>query len=299
MTESEEKALLGETYTAAIQSIISNGEQIEGAFYQLNLSTGFGDVNPLDQSRIEKNPELDTFQDETGVQKSSLFLNFGLDQSLVEEIQSLLSIGDPLDMSELELASVQSRANAVISSFSIPTSDDIQDFLNAYVALANYATGDDESIPVQTQEIRILSTDINLDSFIRRTGFKKPMIIDLNKLQFPYISKRLQIPSQKQATLTGHTGTLGEYNLSFTTLTYEENTGTAEVGSKVLITNNSRFDADLVQQKTSIDWIDITGNELKLQDALLFDVDSTYSVEIFQDTVYQVLEVGKTIKVPA
>ena len=296
---SEEKTLLGPEYTTAIQNVIKNGEQMEGAFYRLNRNTGFEETNPLDQDRIEKNPELDKFQENTGTQKSDLFLSFGLSQSVVEEIQALLSIGDTIEMSESELSSMQSRANAVISSILVPTADDINKFLNAYTALVNYATGDDDTIPANTQEIRILSTDVNLDAFIRRTGFKKAMIIDLNKLQFPYISKRLEIPSQKQSTLLGYTASTGDYNIKYTSETNEENAGTVEVGSQVLITNNARFDDDLSQQKSFIDWIDLTTKELKLRDALLFNLDSSYSVEIFQDTVYQILEVGKTIKIPA
>jgi len=299
MTEAEEKTLLGSDYTGAIQSVIKNTEQMEGGFFRLNQSTGFENTNPLDRERVEKNPELDKFQADTGVQKEDLFLPFGISQSVVEEIQALLVIGDPLDMSETELASMKSRVNSVVSSITIPTVDELKKFLNAYASLVNYATGEDDSTPVQTKEIQILSTDINLDSFMRRTGFKKAMIIELNKLQHPYIAVRLQIPSQKQATLTGHSGTLGGYNLTYTSLTYEENSGTVSVGSKVLITNNARFDKDVVQQKISVDWIDPTTKELKLSDAMLFNVDSSYSVEIFQDTVYQVLEVGKTIKVPA
>jgi len=298
-TEAEEKTILGADFTATIQSLTKNIEQMEAGFFRLNQSTGFEETNPLDRDSVEKNPELDTFQKETGIAKANLFLPFGINEDIVEEIQALLAIGDPLNMSEDELASLQSRSTAVANSISVPTADELTDFLNAYAALISSATGEDESIPVQIQEIIILSTDINLDSFIARTGFKKAMIIELNRLQFPYISYRLQIPSQKQATLTGHTGTVAGFNLSFTTIAYEINAGTAEVGSQVLISNNARFDEDVVQQKSTIDWIDVTAKELKLKDALLFDVDSTYSVEIFQGTVYQVLEVGKTIKVPA
>lgn len=296
---SSEKTLLASEYTSAIQNVIKNGEQLEGAFYRLNRNTGFESTNPLDQDDIEKNPELDKFQEDTGVPKADLFLDFGLSQEIVEEIQALLSIGDTLNMSEAELSSMQSRANSVISSISIPTAEDVDNFLSAYTALVNYATGEDDTIPAQTQDIRILSTDVNLDAFVRRTGFKKAMIIELNKLQFPYIAKRLEIPSQKQGDIIDPIGTQGEFNLTFSSISYLENAGTAAVGSKVLISNNARFDKDLIQQKFVIDVVDETLKELKLNETLLFNVDSTYSVEIFQDTVYQVLEVGATIKIPA
>lgn len=296
---SDEKTLLGSEYTRAVQSVIENGEQLESAFYRLNRVTGFEETNPSEKDRIEKNPELDKFQDDTGIPKADLFLEFGLSQSVIDEIQALLSIGDTLNMSESELSSMQSRTNAVISSISIPTAEDIDKHLSAYTALVNYATGGDDTLPANTQEIIILSTDVNLDSFIKRTGFKKAMIIELNKLQFPYIAKRLEIPSQKQATMVGPSGTQGEHNLQFTSLISEEGVSIPQIGSKVLITNNARFDDDVVQQKFSIDFIDVAIGELKLSDALLFNVDSTYSVEIFQDTVYEILEVGKTIKIPA
>lgn len=299
MTEEDEKTLLGSEYTSAVKNVIENVEQMEGAFVRFNSNTGFEDTNPLDQDRVEKNEELDKFQADTGVPKADLFMPFGLTQPIVEEIQALLSIGDPLNMSESELASIQSRANAVVTSINVPTADDIQKFLAAYTALSNYADGEDNTIPFQTQDMRILSTDVNLDSFIRRTGYKKAMIIELNKLQFPYIAERIEIPSQKQGDLVDPIGVQGEFNLTFSSISYLENAGTADVGSKILISNNARFDKDLIQQKFTIDFIDETLQELKLSDALLFDVDSTYSVEVFQDTVYQILEVGKTIKVPA
>lgn len=295
----EESTLLGEEIPIAAKSLVKNLEQMEGGFFRLNRSTGFEEVNPLSQDAIEKNPELDTFQEKTGVSKSDLFLPFGLTQSIVTEIQDLLAIGDPLNMSETELESYQSRTNAIVGQISIPTADQITDFINAFNSLVNHTKDETDAIPVQTKDIQILSTDINLDSFIRRTGFRKAMIIELNKLQFPYIAKRLSIPSQEQADVITPVGVQGEKNITFASLFHYENSGIPEVGSKVLITNNARFDADLNQQKSSIDWIDEAVLEFRMEDALLFNVDSTYVVEIFQDTVYQVLEVGKTIKVPA
>ena len=61
----------------------------------------------------------------------------------------------------------------------------------------------------------------------------------------------------------------------------------------------SRSSKRLGTVKASVKGLEAKAKELKLNDALLFNVDSTYSVEVFQDTVYQILEVGKTIKVPA
>jgi len=152
--------------------------------------------------------------------------------------------------------------------------------------------------PTNFREIQLVSTDTSIDSFLARTGIRKLVLIKSNNLVYPFITERLRVPSQLQAAVNEATGSEGDTTISFLTLSKEIGVTSIKVGSILLISNNAKELEDLVQQKVSIDYISETDQIIRLASGLLFDLDSTHVIEIYQYTKDQVLSPGDLIKIP-
>ena len=186
----------------------------------------------------------------------------------------------------------------IINDIEIPTADQLTLFIDSYTKFVAAAQAENISFPTNFREIDLVSTDTSIDSFLARTGIRKLVAIRINNLVYPFITERFHVPSQLQGTLVDATGSEGEKTITFSDI--NKNTGVTEIsaGSRILITNNAKQRKDLLQQKILIEWYSEDVNLIHLGVPLLFDLDSTHVVQIYQYTIDEVLSPGETIKIP-
>lgn len=294
----DETEELGSDWTEATNQLSQNTTQIGGGFYQLIKDSPYEDRYPNAINDFVETEGFKKIATKAGVTTDELKPPLSISDDVINDIQNIFSSADPLNMSDAELTALRSDVNKIINGLSIPTIDQINTFINAYTKFVSVALSENAPFPVNFREIQLVSTDTSIDSFLARTGIRKLVAIQSNNLVYPFITERLRVPSQLQATVNETTGSKDDTTISFTTLSKEIGITSIKVGSILLISNNAKDIKDLIQQKISIDYISETDKIIRLNSGLLFDLDSTFVVEIYQYTKDQVLSPGDFIKIP-
>lgn len=294
----DETEELGSDWTEATNQLSQNTTQIGGGFYQLIKDSPYEDRYPNAINDFVETEGFKKIATKAGVTTDELKPPLSISDDVINDIQNIFSSADPLNMSDAELTALRSDVNKIINGLSIPTIDQINTFINAYTKFVSVALSENAPFPANFREIQLVSTDTSIDSFLARTGIRKLVAIQSNNLVYPFITERLRVPSQLQATVNETAGSKDDTTISFTTLSKEIGITSIKVGSILLISNNAKDIKDLIQQKISIDYISETDKIIRLNSGLLFDLDSTFVVEIYQYTKDQVLSPGDFIKIP-
>lgn len=294
----EERELLGSDLVAAERQLAEQTTQMAGGFFQLTKEVNWEDRYPNAIIDFVKTDGVKEIADVAGVDPENLKPPFEISDETINDINDILASADPLTMSDAELAGLRSDVEAIISDIDIPTAEQLTTFVDTFTKFVAAASSQNISFPTNTREIILVSTDTSIDNFLNRIGIRKLVAIRINKLVYPFITPRFKIPSQLQATLSGVTGSVQSMNINYTEITRV--VGTAEIGkgSIILITNNAKEYSDLNQQKVSIDWISEDSQSIRVVSPLLFELDDTYLVQIYQYTADQVLSPGDLIKIP-
>ncbi len=293
-----ERELLGSDLVEAERKLAEQTTQMGGGFYQLSKDVNWEDRYPNAIIDFVKTDGVKKIATTAGVDPEKLKPPFSISDETINDINGILESADPLTMSDTELAALRSDVNTIISDLDIPTAEQLTTFVDTFTKFVAAASSQNISFPTNFREITLVSTDTSIDNFLIRTGIRKLVAIRINKLVYPFITPRHKVSSNLQATLSGATGTLGSMNINYTGITRE--VGTAEIGkgSIILISNNAKEYSDLEQQKVSIDWISEDSQSIRVVSPLLFELDDTYLVQIYQYTANQVLSPGDLIKIP-
>ncbi|MCK5600355.1 hypothetical protein KAR91_00695 [Candidatus Pacearchaeota archaeon] len=298
MAEENEEELLGADYIRARSDLSRQTTQMGGGFYQVDRETNYEESYPNAINDFVQTDSVKTIASSAGVTSEDLKPPFAISDDAITRINDIIETTDPLNLSDADLQQVRDSVDAVLSEVTPPTFEEITSFINNYTKFVNAAALENFPFPTNFREIKLVSTDTSIDSFIDRTGIRKLVAIRINKLAYPFITERFQIPSEQQATLNNTVGSAGDDTITFGTIT--KNVGVTEIspGSRILITNDAKKLEDLQQQKVLIDWISEETNTIRLKTPLLFDLDSTHLIQIYQYTPNQVLSPGDVIKIP-
>lgn len=294
----EERELLGSDLVEAERKLAEQTTQMGGGFYQLSNEMPWEDRYPNAINDFVKTDGVKEIAKIADVEPENLKPPFEISDETINDINDILASADPLTMSDIELAGLRADVQTIISDLDIPTAEQLTTFVDTFTKFVAAASSQNISFPTNFREITLVSTDTNINSFLNRTGIRKLVVIDSNKLAYPFITPRYKIPSQLQATLSGVTGTLGSMNINYTGITRVVGTSEIGKGSIILISNNAKEYLDLEQQKVSIDWISEDSQSIRVVSPLLFELDDTYLVQIYQYTADQVLSPGDLIKIP-
>jgi hypothetical protein len=297
MAENEEE-LLGSEYISAKNQLFQQANQMGGGFYQLARETDFEERYPNAIDDFLKSESVAEIADKAGVGTDALKPPIDISDETISQINSILDSADPLNMTDDQLETVRSDVDDIVGNTSVPTADELTAFINAYSQFVSNASAENISFPTNTREITLVSTDTTLDNFIARTGVRKLVIIRINNLVYPFITNRFKVPSDKQADLTGVMCNEGKYSIEYTAISKVVGSTTIKPGSIILITNNAKKLENLEQQKTRLEWISEESKTIQLKDPLLFDIDTSHVVQIYQYTDNQILAPGEMIKIP-
>lgn len=298
MTEENEKELLGSDLIEAQIALAEQTTQIGGGFYQLAQETDWEDRYPNAIDEFLKTDGVKKIAETAEVEPSLLKPPFEISDDTINEIDDILNSADPLTMTDAQFVSLRSDVSTIINDIDIPTSDELILFVDTTKKFVSAALSENISIPTNTREITLVSTDTSLDAFIARTNIRKLIAIRINKLVYPFITERYKIPSQLQATLSGVTGALESQTIYYTGITKEVGVTALLAGSRILITNNAKDLEKLEQQKVVVEWISEDSQTIQVVDPLLFELDDEYVVQIYQYTADEVLSPGDLIKIP-
>lgn len=294
----DETEALGSDWTEATNQLSQHTTQIGGGFYQLIKDSDYEDRYPNAINDFVETEGFKKIAAKAEVTTNELKPPLSISDDVINDIQNIFDSADPLNMTDEELTSLRADVSTIINGLSLPTIETINSFISAYTKFVAAASTENAPFPTNFREIQLVSTDTSIDSFLARTGIRKLVAIQSNNLVYPFITERFRVPSQLQATVTGATGSEGETTIPYLTLNKEIGVTSIKVGSILLITNNAKELEDLIQQKVSIDYISETDQIIRLSSGLLFDLDSTFVVEIYQYTKDQVLSPGDLIKIP-
>jgi len=294
----DEIEALGSDYTEASNQLSQHTTQIGGGFYQLIKDSDYRERYPNAINDFVETEGFRKIAAKAEVTTDELKPPLSISDDVINNIQEIFDSADPLNMSEDELTALRADVDTIINGLSIPTIEQINEFTNAYTKFVAAALTENAPFPTNFREIQLVSTDTSIDSFLARTGIRKLVAIKSNNLVYPFITERLRVPSQLQATVTGSEGVKDEITVSYLSLSKEIGITSIKAGSILLISNNSKEFKNIIQQKISIDYISETDQIIRLNSGLLFDLDSTFVVEIYQYTKNQVLSPGDLIKIP-
>lgn len=294
----DETEELGSDWTEATNQLSQNTTQIGGGFYQLIKDSDYEDRFPNAINDFVETEGVKKIAAKAEVTTDELKPPLAISDDVINDIQGIFDSADPLNMSDSELTALRSDVSTIINGLSIPTIDQINAFITAYTKFVAAASSENAPFPVNFREIQLVSTDTSIDSFLARTGIRKLVAIQSNNLVYPFITERFRVPSQLQAMVNGAAGLKDETTITYTTLSKTIGVTSIKVGSTLLISNNAKELKDLIQQKVIIDYISETDLIIRLNSGLLFDLNSTFVVEIYQYTKDQVLSPGDLIKIP-
>ena len=298
MAELNEKELLANDYVRVVNELAQQTTQVGGGFFQLSQQTDFEDRYPNAIDEYVKNNEVKDIADKAGVIPEDLKPPFDISDETILSITNILESADPLTMSDEELAVLRSDVDEIVNGIDIPTAEQLTTFVETFTKFVAAADSEDISFPTNFREIPLVSTDTSLDAFLSRTGVRGLVAIKINKLVYPFITERHRAPSNLQATLIGASGTEDDTIINYTGINKEISALAVYIGSTVLITNQARDILNLKQQKTVIDWISEDSQTIRVKTPLLFELDDTYVVKIYQYTEDTVLSPGDFIKIP-
>ncbi len=297
MADETERELLAGTIIEAETQLAFQTTQRAAGFYELARQTDFESQYPNALNEFVQTESVTEIAEKAGVTPNELKPPFSFSDDAIARINEVFA-ADPLTMSDADLTQLRSSVQTIINGVTIPTVDELQDFFVKYKSFVAVASRENTPFPTNFREIQLVSTDTDIDSFLARTGIRKLVAIDSNNLAYPFITERYQIPSQLQATVLGTIGLEGDDTITYTSI--EKNIGVVEIGpgSKLLITNNTKNINDLLQQKILIDWISEESQTIRLASPLLFDLNDSFLIRIYQYTAYQILSPGDSIKIP-
>ncbi len=294
---STETDKLASDYTAASLELAAQTTQVESGFYQLNDEIDFEEFYPNGIIEFIKGDGIKQIADAANIIPDSLEPPIVITDTAIDRINEIFDI-DFLDLSSIDKTLLSNEMSDFFGDIPIPTEDSITAWVDSYSKLVAAALEEGVVIPSKFREIPLVSTDISLDSFLRRTNTRKLVIIGLNNLAYPHITPRFKVVGVLEATLVDAVGVTDDELISFTSLTKETSIDEIKKGSAILITNNAVNDSQLKQQKTTLDYISEDTNIIRISDPLLFDLDSTFSVQIHQFSKDQILSPGENIKIP-
>ena len=294
---STETDKLASDYTVASVELAEQTTQIGDGFYQLNDDIDFEVFYPNGIIEFIKTESVKKIADAAGITTDSLLPPITISDDLIDRINEIYEI-DFLELSSIDKTLLSTEIDDIINEFSIPTQDQIVEYLDNYSKFAASATEENIIIPFKFREVQLASTDISLDSFIKRTNTRKTVIIGLNNLAYPFITERFKVAGVLQATLINATGSVTDEIINFTGLLKESGVDEIKKGNEVIITNNAKDKSELKEQKTILNYISEDTNTIRINDPLVFDLDSTFTVKIHQFSKAQILSPGEFIKVP-
>ena len=297
MANETEKELLGSDLVSARNDLFQHTTQMGGGFYQLSKETDFEDQYPNAINEFLQTDGVVKIANDAGIDKNSLLPPLQISDEAINKINDLIGV-DPLNLSESDITQLRSSVDEILSEITVPTADQLLTFIDNYKQFVTAAASENIAFPTNFREIRLVSTDTSLDTFIERTGIRKLVAIKSNKLAYPFITERVRVPSQRQAILTNSVGLKNSDIITYGGVI--KDTGVVKIGpgSKILITNNAKSIKDVLQQKTVIEWISESSKTIRINPPLLFDLSSDFLVEIYQYTVDNVLSPGDLIKIP-
>lgn len=293
-----EEELLGETYIGTKNELQKQTTQMGGGFYQLSRRTTFEEQYPNALDGFLGKNEVKEIADKAGITTDALSFPYTIDDDTINRINEILEGTDPLNLSDSDLTTLRAEIDSTVGNIDVPDAEQLAVFIDAVKKFASNASSENISIPTNTREITLVSTDISLDSFIFRTGIHKLIAISLNNLAYPFITERYHIPSALQATISNFTGTKGGITVTYSTINYEAGSSAIIPGSMILVSNNARNILNVEQQKLRIEWISETSGVIRVNTPLLFDWTSNHVVEIYKYTKDKVLSPGEMIKIP-
>ncbi|MCK5603731.1 hypothetical protein KAR91_17725 [Candidatus Pacearchaeota archaeon] len=297
MAEEDERELLGSDLIEAETQISFQTTQRGAGFYQVAQQTDFEDRYPNAINDFVQTESVTTIAEQAGVTPDQLKPPFSISDDAIARINEV-GEADPLTMSDADLTQLRTSVAEILDGIDFPTTDEFQAFFVDYQKFVAAALRENTPFPTNFREIPLVSTDTSIDAFLSRTGIRKLVAIEANKLAYPFITERYQIPSQLQATLTGSVGLEGDDALTYASIS--KNVGVVEMaaGSMILITNQTKNISDLLQQKVIVDWISEDSQTIRLANPLLFDLDATLLIRIYQYSDFQILSPGDQIKIP-
>ncbi len=293
-----ERELLGTDLVGAIKKLAEQTTQMGGGFYQLAQESDFEDKYPNAINDFVKTDAVKVVAEKAGIDPENLKPPYTISDETINRVVEILELADPLTMTDAELLNLRADVDEIINDIEVPSAEQLLTYVDSFSKFMSAVEPENVSFPTNFREIQLVSTDISIDNFLDRTGIRKLVAIRINKLVYPFITERFRVPSRLQATLSGTTGTEDDLLINYTGI--ERVVGSSEIlpGSIVLITNQAKDLENLKQQKVSIDWISQDTQTIRLASPLLFDLDSTYLVQIYQYTADQVLSPGDSIKIP-
>lgn len=297
MADEDERELLGSDLIEAETQISFQTTQRGAGFYEVAQQTDFEDRYPNAINDFVQTEGVTKIADDAGVTPDQLKPPFSISDEAIERINELFE-ADPLTMSDADLTQLRTSVSEILAGIDFPTPEQFQVFFVDYQKFVAAALRENTPFPTNFREIPLVSTDTSIDAFLARTGVRKLVTIEANKLAYPFITERYQIPSQLQATVTGTVGLEGDDTLTYSSL--NKNVGVVEIaaGSKILITNQAKNISELSQQKILIDWISEDSQTIRLAEPLLFDLDNCCLIRIYQYSDFQILSPGDQIKIP-
>jgi len=297
MAEENEKELLGSDLIEAETALAVQTTQRGAAFYKLAQESDYENRYPNAINDFVQTEGVTKIAEVAGVTPEQLKPPFSISDEAIERINEIGN-ADPLTMTDADLTQLRNSVSEILNGIDFPTIEEFQAFFTNYASFVAAAIRENAAFPTNFREIKLVSTDTNIDNFLARTGVRKLVTIDANNLAYPFITERYQIPSQLQATLSGVAASKGDDTIIYSSI--EKNIGVVEIspGSKILITDNAKDLTALKQQKVLIDWISEDSQTIRLEEPLLFDLDECCLIRIYQYTDYQILSPGDLIKIP-
>ena len=294
---STETDKLASDYTVASVELAEQTTQIGDGFYQLNDDIDFEVFYPNGIIEFIKTDGIKQIADVAGITTDSLLPPITISDDLIDRINQIYEI-DFLELSSIDKTLLSTEINDIIDEFSIPTQDQITEYLDNYSKFVAAATEENIIIPAKFREVQLASTDISLDSFIKRTNTRKTVIIGLNNLAYPFITARFKVAGVLQATLIDATGSVTDEIINFTGLLKESGVDEIKKGNEVIITNNAKEKSELKEQKTILNYISEDTNTIRINDPLPFDLNANFTVKIHQFSKAQILSPGEFIRIP-
>ncbi|MCK5608171.1 hypothetical protein KAR91_40190, partial [Candidatus Pacearchaeota archaeon] len=246
---STETDQLASDYTAVSVELAEQTTQIGDGFYQLNDDIDFEEFYPNGIIEFIKTDGVKQISDSAGITTDSLQPPIVISDEIIDRVNEIFDV-DFLDLSSIDKTLLSSEINDIIDSIPIPTQDQITEFLDSYSKFVAAAAEENVIIPSKFREVQLASTDISLDSFIKRTNTRKTVIIGLNNLTYPFITARFKVAGVLQATLVDATGSTGDELINYTALLKESGVEEIKKGNEIIITNSAKNLSDLKQQKT-------------------------------------------------
>lgn len=294
---SKETDQLASDYTDASVELAMQTTQVGDGFYQLNDKIDFSEFYPNGVIEFVKTDDVKKIADSAGVDTDSLLPPTLMSDETIDRFTEIAKI-DFLNLSSIDKTLLSSEIKELYAGIQIASVDEVTAFLDNFSKFATAAAEENVIIPSKFREIEVASTDTSLNSFLNRTGTRRTDIVGLNNLIYPYLSERFKVPGVLQGTVTDPVGDEGSLLINFSTITKEIGVSKLKKGDEILITNSAQNTPELKQLKTIMEYFSEDDGIIRINDALLFDLDSEFTVKIHQFRKGQILSPGETIKIP-